>query len=102
MKNKFIDRYQTKINLIYNIVTFIINAFIGLVLPSFLIKELGLSTYSLIPLSMSITGFMIVVTISINGTLSRFLSLEFENNNNTYSNCNCNIYNNILLCNEKY
>lgn len=89
MKNKFIDRYQTKINLIYNIVTFIINAFIGLVLPSFLIKELGLSTYSLIPLSMSITGFMIVVTISINGTLSRFLSLEFENNisevNKTFS-----------------
>lgn len=75
------NRYQTKINLIYNVVTFFINALIGLVLPTFLIKKLGVSTYSLVPLSMSITSFMVLVTISINGTLSRFLSIDFESNN---------------------
>lgn len=89
MKNKFIDQYQTKLNLVFNIITFIINAMIGIVLPSFLIRELGLSSYSLIPLSMSISGFMIVITIAINGTLSRFLTLDFENDsasvNNTFS-----------------
>lgn len=83
------NRYQTKINLIYNIITFVINALIGLVLPTFLISKLGVSTYSLIPLSMSITSFMVLVTISINGTLSRFLSIDFEKNdedvNRTFS-----------------
>lgn len=83
------NNYQTKINLVYNIITFIINALIGLVLPIFLIKKLGISTYSLIPLSMSITSFMVLVTISINGTLSRFLSIDFENDtkdvNKTFS-----------------
>src|SRR5690606_29492052 len=74
------NNYQTKINLIYNAITFVINALIGLVLPSFLIKELGISTYSLIPISMSITSFMVVFTIAINGTLSRFLSVDLENN----------------------
>ncbi|MDM1465226.1 oligosaccharide flippase family protein [Myroides odoratimimus] len=74
--------YQTKINLIYNVITFLINALIGLVLPTFLIKKLGISTYSLIPLSMSITSFMVLVTISINGTLSRYLSIDFEKNKN--------------------
>lgn len=83
------NNYQTKINLIYNVITFVINALIGLVLPTFLIKKLGVTTYSLIPLSMSITSFMVLVTISINGTLSRYLSLDFEKNkddvNKTFS-----------------
>lgn len=70
-------KFQTKINLLYNIITFVINALIGLVLPAYLIQKLGVSTYSLIPISMSITSFMLVITVSINGTLSRFLSIDF-------------------------
>ncbi|MGO1751945.1 MAG: oligosaccharide flippase family protein [Psychroflexus sp.] len=70
-------KFQTKINLLYNIITFVINALIGLVLPAYLIQKLGISTYSLIPISMSITSFMLVITVSINGTLSRFLSIDF-------------------------
>ncbi|MAB58274.1 MAG: hypothetical protein CL524_12090 [Aequorivita sp.] len=82
-------KFQTKVNLFYNIITFLINALIGLVMPAYLIQKLGISTYSLIPISMSITSFMLVITISINGTLSRFLSIDFNNEledvNSTFS-----------------
>jgi membrane protein EpsK len=71
------NKYQTKINLLFNVITFAINALIGLVLPAFLIDKLGVGTYSLIPISMSITSFMLIITVAINGTLSRFLSIDF-------------------------
>lgn len=83
------NKYQTKINVFYNLIMFVINAVIGIFLPPFIVKSLGMSIYSLIPLSMSITSFMLIVTIAINGALSRFLSLDFEINshevNKTFS-----------------
>jgi O-antigen/teichoic acid export membrane protein len=74
------DRYQTKKNLVFNFLTFLVNATIGIFIPPFLIKKLGVDAYGLIPVSMSITSVMLLVTVSINGTLSRFLSLDFEKN----------------------
>ena len=57
------------------------NVVIGIWLPPFLINELGVDAYGLIPVSMSLTSVMLIITISINGTLSRFLSIDFEDGN---------------------
>jgi membrane protein EpsK len=81
-KDVFKSKYQTKLNLVFNGLTFLVNAIIGIWLPPFLITRLGVDAYGLIPISMSITAIMLIVTISINGTLSRFLALDFEVNPN--------------------
>lgn len=86
---EYSNNYQTKINLLFNAMTFGANALIGLILPAFLIQRLGAATYALIPISMSITSFMLIITVAINGTLSRFLSIDFNTDlksvNSTFS-----------------
>lgn len=79
------EKFQTKKNIVYNLLTFLITVIIGIWLPPFLIKRLGIEAYGLIPIAMSITSFMMLITISINGTLSRFLSIDFEDSNEAAS-----------------
>ena len=76
-----INKAEVKKNLISNFFLFIANAIIGVFLPPYIINNIGISAYSLIPLSMSLTSLMLVITISVNGTLSKFLTVDFNTEN---------------------
>ncbi|GAA4785519.1 MATE family efflux transporter [Olivibacter ginsenosidimutans] len=65
-------------NLLSNITLFFLNGVIGFWLPPFLIKQLGVGTYGLIPLATTMIGYASLVTVGINGSLSRFLAIDLE------------------------
>lgn len=69
-----------KKNLLSNVSVFILNGIIGFWLPPYLIKSLGVSVYGMIPLAAAIIGYASLVTIGINGSLSRFLTIDLANN----------------------
>lgn len=68
-------------NLTMNIVSFIMNVFVGLWLVPYLVKYIGKAAYGLVPLAMVFTQYISVITIAINGTIARFITIEIQNNN---------------------
>jgi len=70
------NKSQIKKNILFNILLFGMNAVIGIIIPPFLIKHLGVEVYGVIPIATSVTSFMLLFTISINGALSRFFSID--------------------------
>ena len=64
-----------------NVASFVINIVIGLWLVPYLVGQVGVAAYGLIPLAMVFTEFMGVITVSINGTISRFLTIDIQNSN---------------------
>ena len=63
-----------------NIVSFLVNVIVGLWLVPYLVKYLGKAAYGLIPLAMIFTEYINVITISINGSITRFLTVDIQNN----------------------
>ncbi|QNL51570.1 oligosaccharide flippase family protein [Olivibacter sp. SDN3] len=67
-----------KKNLLSNGALFILNGIIGFWLPPYLIKKLGVGAYGMIPLATTIIGYASVITVAVNGSLSRFMALSKE------------------------
>lgn len=65
-------------NLIANIVYFIINIIIGILLVPYFISTLGVAAYGLIPLATSITGYVAIVVQSLNTSVSRYLTVDLQ------------------------
>lgn len=65
-------------NLIANIVYFIVNIIIGIILVPFFISTLGVAAYGLIPLAASITGYVGIIVQSLNSAVSRFLTIDLQ------------------------
>lgn len=78
MENNYRDKRQMRKNILFNILILGVNGAVGLILPPFLIRHLGVDVYGVIPIATSITSFMLLFTISINGTLSRFFSVDMH------------------------
>jgi O-antigen/teichoic acid export membrane protein len=72
------DKASVKRNIVSNIVVFLLNAIIGIWLPPFLISRLGVGAYGLIPLATAIIGYVSLITVAINGSLARFLSMDIH------------------------
>ncbi|WP_316844693.1 lipopolysaccharide biosynthesis protein [Pedobacter psychrodurus] len=68
-------------NLTSNIVLFLLNGIISFWLPPFLIRKLGIGAYGIIPLSTAIVGYAALVTVAINGSLSRYLAIDIAEKN---------------------
>jgi O-antigen/teichoic acid export membrane protein len=79
MENKSFKK-QMPYNLLMNIVSFVVNIFIGLWLVPYLIKYIGVAAYGMVPLAMIFTEYISVITISINGAVTRFLTIEIQKN----------------------
>ncbi|MBQ4135218.1 MAG: lipopolysaccharide biosynthesis protein [Methanocorpusculum sp.] len=73
---RFAQRFSA--NVISNVLYFIINIVIGLLLVPFFIDSLGESTYGLIPLATSITSYVLIFIDAANGSVSRFLTLDLQ------------------------
>ena len=69
------------INVISNILAYSISLLIGFWFTPYLIRTLGVAAYGLIPLASSITLYFSLITLSINGSVGRFLTIDLQNNN---------------------
>lgn len=67
-------------NLIANIIYFILNFVIALMLTPYFINNLGLESYAIIPLIISISSYLLLVTSSINRSSSRYLTIGLQKN----------------------
>lgn len=65
-------------NFISNIIYFVLNIAIGLMLVPFFLDTLGTAAYGLIPLATSITSYITLVIDSLNTSISRFLTLDLQ------------------------
>jgi len=72
---------QIRQNLVVNIISLILNVFIGLLLVPYLIKYLGIAAYGLVPLAMIFTDYINIINVSLNSAVGRFFLIEIQNNN---------------------
>lgn len=73
-------------NITTNFLIFFISILIGLLLPPFIIDKLGVEAYGLIPLANSLSSYALIIAITINGTIARYLILDVSNNDYTNAN----------------
>lgn len=73
---KFTQRFS--INVLSNIIYFVINIIIGLKLVPYFVDTLGLAAYGLIPLATSITSYVTLIIDSLNTSISRFLTVDLQ------------------------
>jgi len=66
------------VNLITNIANFIVTVVVGLWMTPYLIHYLGITGYGLIPLITTVTSYLSVLTLSINASVGRFVTLLME------------------------
>jgi len=86
MDNLIINRLQMQqnpkeqlpINVIANISYFALNVGIGLWLVPYLIAHLGIAVYGVIPLAISMSAYMGLVTTPISISVSRFLTIDLK------------------------
>lgn len=69
---------QVPRNLVANIIYFIINIIVGVLLVPFFLSTLGVAAYGLIPLSSSIIGYVGLLVQSMNTAISRYLTVDLQ------------------------
>ncbi len=79
MKNKTLKK-QLPQNLVLNVLSFAISIVIGLWLVPYLVKYIGTAAYGLVPLAMVFTEYISVINVSINSSISRFITLDIQKN----------------------
>lgn len=72
---------QIRKNFITNIICLVTNIFIGLLYTPYLIKELGVSTYGILPIVLVINQYIIILTDALQNSVTRFYSVEYRQNN---------------------
>ena len=65
-------------NLVANMAYFLINIIIGIILVPYFVSTLGVAAYGLIPLAASITGYVGIVVQSLNTSVSRYLTVDLQ------------------------
>jgi len=83
-------------NLLGNGGVFVLNILIGLWYTPYLIRNLGVAAYGLVPLANSLTSYLSLVNLSINGASGRFLTLDLEKEDYTSAN---RTFNTVLVGN---
>ncbi len=72
-------RKQFMPNLISNGVIFILNIFLGMWFTPYLIKHLGVDVYGLVPLTNNVVVYLSLISLSLNGAVGRYLTIDLEN-----------------------
>lgn len=62
------------------------NVLVGLWLVPYLIGKLGVAGYGLVPLANQITNYATLITLAVNGSVSRFLAIEITRNDTLKAN----------------
>ncbi len=70
------SRGRFKRNVLANLAYFVFNAGIQLWFVRYLIDNLGVATYGLVPLATNITNYMAIITVALSGSVGRFLTID--------------------------
>lgn len=73
---------QVRKNLFYNAISLIAYVFIGVFYTPYLVKNLGLSAYGILPIALAINQYVGVLTNSLTSALTRFYTISIQNGNN--------------------
>jgi membrane protein EpsK len=86
-------------NLISNAAFFGFNLVVGIWFTPYLIRHLGTKAYGIIPLVSQITGYMIVVTATLNSAVGRYVTIALERHNDEEANryFNTSLFGSVLL-----
>ncbi|MDO9523800.1 MAG: oligosaccharide flippase family protein [Methanocorpusculum sp.] len=98
---KFQQRFSK--NLLSNVVYFVLNVIIGLALVPFFLDTLGPAAYGLIPLATSLTSYITIFTDAVNGSISRYLTIDLQRSdfaraNETYNTSLFGMLLIVLMC----
>jgi O-antigen/teichoic acid export membrane protein len=75
------QKKQTLRNLVFNLISLIVNIGLGLFYTPYLVKSLGIMAYGIVPLALVINQYINVVTGSLTGSLTRFYSVAYQKKN---------------------
>ncbi|MFH0984187.1 MAG: oligosaccharide flippase family protein [Candidatus Omnitrophota bacterium] len=71
---------QLPLNLFSNVGYFALNVVVGIWMVPYLIRHLGVAGYGFIPLASSATAYVSLITLALNGAVSRFLVIALHKN----------------------
>lgn len=74
------ENNQVKRNLIFNILSLIANVAVGIFYTPFLVKNLGIVAYGIVPLALIVNQYIGVITDSLTSALTRFYSVALQKN----------------------
>jgi membrane protein EpsK len=66
------------INLVSRLANYGLGILVGLWLTPYLIRRLGVAAYGLVPLVMTVTSYMGLFTVSLNGAVGRFITIALD------------------------
>lgn len=71
-------RTQFAVNAGFNLAHFGLNVIIGIWLTPYLVRHLGATAFGLIPLAMTISEYIALITNAINGAVARYLTMAIQ------------------------
>ena len=77
---------QLPINLISNVGYFVLKVMIGIWMVPYLIRNLGIEGYSFVPLAVSVTAYVSLITVALNSAVSRYLVIALQKNDSSEAN----------------
>lgn len=94
------ENRQIAINMVAQIVVFVIQFSISFFLTPFIVGKLGVEAYGFVGLSGNIIGYFQVASIALNSMAGRFISYEYHNGNVQKANryFTSVFYSNCILC----
>lgn len=72
---------QVRKNFLTNLICLAANVIVGLMYTPFLVKKLGVATYGVLPLTLIINQYIIIITDALQGSVTRFYSVEYRQKN---------------------
>lgn len=67
-------------NVLLNFLPFILTALVGLFMVPFFIGKLGIVAYSVVPLALSMTGYVTLISDAISNSIGRYLAVAIQRN----------------------
>ena len=74
------------LNLVANVANFLVSAIIGVWYTPYLIHHLSVEVYGMVPLAVSVTNYLGLFTLALNGAVGRFLTIALEKRDYTEAN----------------
>ena len=62
-------------NVLFNFLPFVLTAIVGLFMVPFFIGKLGIVAYSVVPLALSMTGYVTLISDAISNSIGRYLAV---------------------------
>ena len=85
VKKNNLKKGRFLVNVVSNVVNFLLTALIGIWFTPYLIRNLGIAAFGLIALALSLTSYLNIFTLIINSALGRFITIAFAQDNHDES-----------------